>query len=135
MFKALEFAKLSKAKEILGELEAKNCFQIQSWAKYLIKTVIFISNRALRESHFVSFVVKGRFGQTSESLKTLLWSWLQLEICFSPSKIKQKVIKTSQIETRMCRFSFSYNPGYNILELFSVLVWVQFTTSKKKLDI
>ena len=68
----MEFAKLSKAKEILGELEAKNCFQIQSWAKYLIKTVIFISNRALRESHFVSFVVKGRFGQTSESLKTLL---------------------------------------------------------------
>ena len=135
MFKALEFAKLSKAKEILCELEAKNCFQIQSWTKYLIKTVIFISNRALRESHFVSFVVKGRFGQTSESLKTLLWSWLQLEICFSPSKIKQKVIKTSQIETWMCRFSFSYNPGYNILELFSVLVWVQFTTSKKKLDI
>ena len=29
----------------------------------------------------------------------------------------------------------NYNPGHNILELYNILVQIQFTTSKTKLDI
>ena len=29
----------------------------------------------------------------------------------------------------------TYNPGLNILELYNILIQMQFTTSKKKLDI
>ena len=32
-------------------------------------------------------------------------------------------------------YVFIYNPGHNILELYNILVHIQFTTSKRKLDI
>ena len=32
-------------------------------------------------------------------------------------------------------YDATYNPGHNILELYNILVQIQFTTSKRKLDI
>ena len=34
--------KQSKFKSVWGKLEAKKCFQIQSWTKYLSETLVFM---------------------------------------------------------------------------------------------
>ena len=52
MLKALELQKLSNKsslKEPGGELEAKNCFQKQSWTKYMRQTLAFMCSSALQE--------------------------------------------------------------------------------------
>ena len=44
--------------ETWGKLEAKICFQRQSWAKYLRKVLVFMRNRALRQKFTFLFFRK-----------------------------------------------------------------------------
>ena len=51
------------------------------------------------------------------------------------SKLPQLIIKCNVLTIRPAELFPSYNPAHNISELYNVLVQVQFTTSKTKLDI
>ena len=69
-------------KEVWGKIEAKNCFQIQSWTKHLRETLVFISNRALQEKFnfcfsevFCKYGKKFYFGKKAEHWAIFLLSF------------------------------------------------------------
>ena len=59
-FRVTKIVKQIKFERALSELEAKKCFQVQSWTKYL-RQIVFMSNRALQEKF--SFHISGVFFQ------------------------------------------------------------------------
>ena len=53
--RVIEFGKEIKFGEVWSEVEAKKCFQRQSFTKYLRLALVFTGNSALREKFNVCF--------------------------------------------------------------------------------
>ena len=63
-----------------------------------------------------------------------IFLYTYLLLCFIQYFISY-IIYITLLCVRALKCRVNYNPGHNILELYSILVQVRFTTSKTKLDI
>ena len=56
-------------------------------------------------------------------------------ILMAVALVKKTRCKNTESTSKLSDNEESYNPGHNILELYNVLVQIQFTKCKRKLDI
>ena len=93
-----------------------------------------INVEVIRQKRFLSVHLSLLMFTSSDS--SVYEFWLVLMKSDNCSTFKPKYLKVCCcVVTCLHLSTFIYNPGHNILELYSILVKIQFTTSKTKLDI